>query len=220
LAFKGGFEVAARLASAIAADQEVRGMPAIGMVGQLTEVMLIDDGSKVLVRGTFDPGDNDIHKAKVLFLIVQGDGDKKTVIVEGEAEWKRTRKRGGGDWTVLVDNEGVFPKPDGPAVKGSGASHNSKACLQFKGTKLQERMVRGIALAIAIKPAKPATQLELKGRFNPPQIEALTWCVELALTRDTPATAQNGSKRARRNGSKRPRRRQAVAAGLVQLPPN
>jgi len=195
-------------------------MPAIGMVGQLTEVMLINSGSKLLVTGTFDPGDDDIHKARVLFLIVQGDGDKKTVIVEGEAEWKRTKKRGGGDWTALVDNEGVFPKPDGTAAKGSGASNNSKACLQFKGTKLQERMVRGIALAIAIKPAKPATQLELKGRFNPPQIEALTWCVELALTRDTPATAQNGSKRARKNGSKRPRKRQEVTAGLVRMPPN
>ena len=195
-------------------------MPAIGMVGQLTEVMLINSGSKVLVTGTFDPGDDDIDKAKVLFLIVQGDGGKKTVIVEGEAKWKRTKKSGGGDWTALVDNEGVFPKPDGSAAKVSGASNNSKACLQFKGTKLEERMVRGIALAIAIKPAKPATQLELKGKFNPPQIEALTWCVELALTQqDTPATAQSGRRRARKNGSKRTRKGREVTAGLVRMPP-
>jgi hypothetical protein len=191
-------------------------MPAIGMIGQLTEVMLINNGSEVLVRGTFDPGDDDIDKAKVLFLIVQGDGGKKTVILEGEAKWKRTRKRGGGNWTVLVDNAGVFPKSDGTAAKGSGASNSAKACLEFKGTKPEERMVRGIALAIAIKPAKPATQLALKGKFNPPQIEALTWCVELVLTQDTPATAQNGSKRARKNGSRGARKaRQVTARGVA-----
>jgi hypothetical protein len=164
-------------------------MPATAMSGQLTDVMLTNSGSKLLVTGTFDPGDDDIHKARVLFLIVQGDGGEDTVIIDGEAKWERTKESGGGDWTALVDNEGVFPKPEGTAAKATRASNNSKASLQLKGTKLEEQLVRGIALAIAIKPAKPATQLKLEGRFNPPQIEALTWCVELALRQCPPATA-------------------------------
>lgn len=184
-------------------------MPAIGMAGQLGEVMLSKSGGKVRVTGTFDPGDDDVHKAKVLFLIVQGDGRADTVIVEGEAEWRREN---GEKWTVSIDNNGVFPKPDDTAGMDNGTPDNSKARLVYKD-KPKDRMVRGIALAIAIKPAKPATQLELKGRFNPPQIEALTWCVELALRqRGTDVTAQNGRKAAR------PGRK--VAARRAPMPAN
>ena len=158
------------------------------MLGQFRTVRLVEDGNKIEVTGTFDPGDPDVATAKVLFLLVQGDGGRKTVIVEGEAKWKRSF---GDEWKIKVPNKGVFPRP-----KSGAASNNSKARLEWKRSARQ-RMVRGIALAIAIKPAKPA---DIPRKFNPPQIEALTWCVELALQKEPPApeSQMNGAKRARR----------------------
>ena len=162
------------------------------MLGQFKTVTLVDGGDKIEVTGTFDPEDPGVATAKVLFLIVQGDGGRKTVIVEGEAKWKRNVD---DEWKIKVRNKGVFPRP-----KSGAAPNISKARLEYK-RNVKQRMVRGIALAIAIKPAKPA---DVPRKFNPPQIEALTWCVELALQKETPPPQKqlNGTKKQARPSSR------------------
>ena len=114
------------------------------------------------------------------------------MIVEGEAKWKRNVD---DEWKIKVRNKGVFPRP-----KSGAAPNNSKARLEYK-RNVKQRMVRGIALAIAIKPAKPA---DVPRKFNPPQIEALTWCVELALQKETspPQKQLNGTKKQARPSSR------------------
>src|SRR5262249_11823221 len=93
-----------------------------------------------------------VDGAKVLFLIVQGEG-KDAVIVNGEGRWNRAD---GGEWSGTTDRHGKY-------VGGSGTG------------ELQLGVARGIALSVVIKPGKTFDQ----GRkLDPPTIEALTWCAD------------------------------------------
>ena len=58
------------------------------------------------IKGPFDPQDDAVDAAKVLFLIVQGDGED-AVIVNGEGTWHRPN----GKWS------GTAPRT-GPCVGG------------------------------------------------------------------------------------------------------
>jgi hypothetical protein len=104
------------------------------------------------VKGPFSPQDAKVDSAKVLFLIVQGDG-KDAVIVEGEGTWNRAK---GNKWSGKVDRHGKH-------VGGHGTG------------RLQPGLARGIALSVVIKPGKT---FDSGRKFDPPTIEGLTWCAD------------------------------------------
>jgi hypothetical protein len=105
----------------------------------------------VPIKGPFDPQDSAVDAAKVLFLIVQGDG-QNTLIVNGEGTWQRAD---GNErpWS------GKAPRT-GPLVGGG------------MGT-LERGLARGIALSVVIKPGEV---FDSGRRFEPPAIETLMWC--------------------------------------------
>jgi hypothetical protein len=101
------------------------------------------------VAGPFTPDRGEKAKAaKVLFLIVQGNGPN-AVTVEGEGRWIAG---GANEWTGKVKRRGALP---------GGAS-----------ASLTQGLARGIAMAIVVKPGR----LTGGRRFDPPTIQALTWC--------------------------------------------
>ena len=98
------------------------------------------------IKGRFDPQDPEVNAARVLFLIVQGDGED-AVIVNGEGTWHR------------------------PNDKWSGKAPRTGPCVGGGTGALQKGRARGIALAIVIKPA-----MFLDGKVEWPAIETLMWC--------------------------------------------
>lgn len=102
----------------------------------------------VPIMGPFKPQDSKVNAARVLFLVVQGEGED-AVIVDGEGTWRR----GGNKW------RGTAPR-EGRRVGGG------------MGT-LQQGPARGIALSVVIKPEEV---LDNPRRVEPPSIETLTWC--------------------------------------------
>lgn len=134
------------------------------MTGRFTNITLLNGGAQLRVEGPFNPGPN-ITSARVLFLLVQGDGEADTVIIENQAKWEKSASP--NSWEATVENSGVF---------ADGKPHPGKE------PKLhidpQHPMVRGIALAIGIQPAQKRPNSD---KFDPPSIEALTWCAEVPL---------------------------------------
>lgn len=126
------------------------------MRGMISDVRLVNSNNQVAVAGDFDPLRNDVKSAKVLFLIVQGQG-AKAAILNGEAIWNGPAKT----WNKTIDNVGIYADGSGGAKLTPGG------------------VVRGIAHSIAIIPAQPSPGTS---QFDPPQIGALTWCVETPLT--------------------------------------
>jgi hypothetical protein len=106
---------------------------------------------QVGISGPLLDVDPKAEKAKVLFLIVQGE-DEDAVTVEGEGTWRRAAP---DKWFGKVDREG----------KRVGGGNDN----------LKPGPARGIGLAIAVKDG----ELDAQGQFIPPSIEALTWCVNL-----------------------------------------
>lgn len=121
-------------------------------VGRFDREIPLPRQGRIQITGPFNPQDPGVDAAKVLFLIVQGEG-KNAVIVEGEGTWARG---GGGDWS------GMAPR-SGPLVGGEGTG------------RLQTGLARGIALSLVIKPGKV---FDRGRKFDPPTIEALTWCAD------------------------------------------
>jgi hypothetical protein len=102
----------------------------------------------VPIMGPFKPQDSKVDAARVLFLIVQGEGED-AVIVDGEGTWRR----GGNKWL------GTAPRKGRRVGGGMGT--------------LQQGPARGIALSVVIKPEEV---LDNPRRVEPPSIETLTWC--------------------------------------------
>ena len=119
-------------------------------VGKFDRELPLPPQGRIPIKGPFDPQDRAVDAAKVLFLIVQGDGED-AVVVNGEGTWHRT---GGNDWS------GTAPRR-GPRAGGQGMG------------ALQQGPARGIALSIVIKPGEV---FDRGRRFEPPAIETLTWC--------------------------------------------
>ena len=112
---------------------------------------------KITIRGPFDPQDNRVEEADVLFLIVQGTGDK-SVVAKGLGKWARGQHN--NEW--IADVGWDWDAADGtPGRLGAGVA-------------------RGIALAIVVKPGKLDNVTGLSDAptviFDPPQIEGVTWC--------------------------------------------
>jgi hypothetical protein len=118
------------------------------MVGMFHRRLQLPAAGDIPIAGPFTPDRGEkAKKAKILFLIVQGDGPN-AVTAQGEGEWKAG---GQNEWTGKVKRRGALP---GGKLKS-----------------LDRGLARGIALAIVVKPGK------LTGaRFDPPMIQALTWC--------------------------------------------
>jgi len=139
------------------------------MVGQF--LTLVRNGDVVTATGTFDPQDPDIKHATVLFMVVQGENDSM-VWTHGSGEWKRREPDAGAP---------ADPESGDPWVGTAGAEgdsvNGSRGWLepgQDNGT------VRGIAVALAVLPAQKGLGARAD-RFEPPTIQALTWCVSTKL---------------------------------------
>jgi hypothetical protein len=107
---------------------------------------------RIPIKGPFKPQDPAVDAARVLFLIVQDEGED-AVIVNGEGIWNRAN---GTDWSGAAPRSG--PRAGG---HGTGSLHLGPA--------------RGIALSIVIKPGRV---FDRGRKFDPPMIEALTWCAD------------------------------------------
>jgi hypothetical protein len=136
--------------------------------GKFDPVDLPSQG-RVTVTGPFDPQDPKVHFARVLFLVVQGAGTD-TIVIPGEGTWSR----GGGNWRGTVQRRGV------PDLGGSDRELRAN------------EIARGIAVSIVVKPGRVLVNGEElppgkepdsgdKVTFDPPSIEALTWCADFAV---------------------------------------
>jgi hypothetical protein len=121
-------------------------------VGKFDRELPLPKEGPIPVKGPFDPQDSEVDSARVLFLIVQGD-DADAVIVNGEGTWNRAK---GTEWS------GTAPR-SGPHAGGHGTG------------SLQLGLARGIAVSIVIK---PGNVFDGGRKFDPPSIEALTWCAD------------------------------------------
>ena len=117
-------------------------------------------GGALTVTGPFRPDDPKVDFAKVVFVVVQrmhGAPAEDTVVVRGEGEWNRPNS-GTADWS------GTAPR------KGDDALGPSTQDLQVGPA-------RGIALSVAVQPGSVLPG----GHFDPPSIEALTWCANFNI---------------------------------------
>jgi hypothetical protein len=130
------------------------------MVGQF--LTLVRKGDVVTALGTFDPQNQEINHATVLFMVVQGENDSM-VWTHGNGEWHRDDPDHGNNWIGTASAEG-----DG--VRGTRGWLDPA---KDNGT------VRGIAVALVVLPAQPGQGDA--ARFEPPTIQALTWCVSTKL---------------------------------------
>jgi hypothetical protein len=112
-----------------------------------------DPAERVRISGPLRDVDPKDTEAKVLFLIVQGEGND-AVTVQGE-----------GSWTRGSSNR---PRPWRGSVKREGKKIGGKT------GRLKKGLARGIGLAIVVKDG----ELTPGGEFVPPSIEALTWCAD------------------------------------------
>jgi hypothetical protein len=121
-------------------------------VGRFDRELELPSQGDVTIKGPFDPNDPEVDGGKILFLIVQGE-DENAVIVEGEGTWQK----GDHEWSGKTKRHGK-----NPAGKPSS-------------DELQPGVARGIALSVVIKPGKVFAG---GSKFDPPAIEALTWCAD------------------------------------------
>jgi hypothetical protein len=121
-------------------------------VGKFDRELPLPRQGRIPVKGPFNPQDRRVDSARVLFLIVQGEGED-TVIVNGEGTWNRAN---GSEWS------GTAPRR-GPHAGGHGTG------------PLRLGLARGIAVSMVIKPGKV---FDRGRKFDPPTIETLTWCAD------------------------------------------
>jgi hypothetical protein len=122
--------------------------------GKFSSPVALPSAGRVTVTGPFDPDDPEVNFARVLFLVIQGNGPN-TVVVPGQGWWSR----GNGDWSGDIQRNGVADL--GPST-----------------ADLQTGVARGIAVSIVIKPGKVLPD----DTFDPPSIEALTWCADFMIS--------------------------------------
>ena len=140
-------------------------------LGRFDREVTLPSAGDITIGGPFNPQDPKVESAKLLFLIVQDDGPN-AVTVEGEGSWKK----GDASWSGVAKRRGKLPNGN----QGS----------------LHAGLARGIALSVVVKPGKLTA-----GTFDPPQIEALTWCANFMLV--GAATARTAASRQARAGAKR-----------------
>jgi hypothetical protein len=140
------------------------------MHGKFDSTIPLPAAGNLTIKGPFDPGGDDITRARVLFIIVQGKGTE-AVTVEGMGVWTA----GHDEWIATnVSRTGELPKGTGTKDLALGSA-------------------RGIALAISVQAGKLVPDLEAETeateeqtappvRFDPPAIGAVTWCAHFMFT--------------------------------------
>jgi len=129
-------------------------------VGKFNRELDLPSSGRVTIKGPFDPQDSRVESAKILFLIVQGDG-ATTLTADGEGTWNKPSD----EWSGTIELTGKHPGGGtGPFVYGRA---------------------RGIALSIVTKPGKVLDD----GEFDPPAFEALTWCANFKFVDPNAASA-------------------------------
>jgi hypothetical protein len=123
-------------------------------VGRFDRKIELPSQGKITVEGPFNPQDRSVTSGRVLFMIVQGEG-QDAVMVEGEGGWEK----GDRNWSAKVSRRGTHVGDGSPG-------------------DLQLGLARGIALSIVIKPGKVFGG---GSKFDPPSIEALTWCADFTF---------------------------------------
>jgi hypothetical protein len=133
----------------------------------------------VTVTGPFNPDDDEVDFARIIFLVVQGRA-QDTIVVRGEGEWHRAQPG-----SVRTEWRGTCPRHGDPALGPSG-------------NELQEesgRLTRGIALSVLVQPGHllrndellpPGEEPKEGDTFDPPAIEALNWCADLEIVGGDP----------------------------------
>ncbi len=129
------------------------------MTGRFTSLVL--NGANIDATGTFNPDDQSVDHATVLFLVVQGK-DADMVWTHGAGEWQRGQNN--NSWIGSAPAEG----------KRAGGGNGTIVM------GVDNNRVRGIAMALVVLPAQPRPNNSTK--FDPPTIQALTWCATTALT--------------------------------------
>ena len=117
--------------------------------GRFDRELPLPPQGRVPIKGPFDPQDPAVDAARVLFLIVQGEGED-AVIVNGEGTW---HARDGNEWS------GTAPRT-GPRVGGRNGNASAGARPRHR-TLGRHQAGHG--------PRR-------RTRFEPPAIETLTWC--------------------------------------------
>jgi hypothetical protein len=130
------------------------------MTGRITSVAR--NGNTLDVTGTFDPGDPRVNHATILFLVVKGK-DAAMVWTHGAGEWKRPN---GTQWTGQASATGTSAGGGTGQIQHGGGDGDR---------------VRGIAMALVVLPAQEREPTG-SGKFDPPTIQALTWCASTQLT--------------------------------------
>jgi hypothetical protein len=134
--------------------------------GKFTKAYLPAAGD-VTVIGPFNPDDDEVDFAKLVFLVVQGRAED-TVVVRGEGTWHRDPSRPPRERTEWRGTCKRFGDPRlGPSDK-----------------ELQEepgRRTRGIAVSIVVQLGRVED-----GEFDPPSIESLNWCADLEIVGGNP----------------------------------
>lgn len=152
--------------------------------GKFTKVYLPATGD-VTVTGPFNPDDDEVKVARIVFLIVQGMKQGTaldTVVVKGEGEWHRTQPG-----YTRTEWRGTCPRSGDPDL---GPSSNE---LQAS----PDVFTRGIALSIVIQPGHLLEGDDVLPRgeepkdedaltFDPPSIEALNWCADVEMVSGQP----------------------------------
>jgi len=121
----------------------------------------------VTVIGPFNPDDEEVDFARIVFLVVQGRA-QDTVVVRGEGEWHRDKTRPPSERTEW---RGVCPRHGNPDLGSSGKDLEEES----------GRLTRGIALSIVVQRGRVED-----GEFDPPSIEALNWCADLEIVGGNP----------------------------------
>jgi hypothetical protein len=134
--------------------------------GKFTKAYL-PAGGDVTVIGPFNPADDAVNVARIVFLIVQGRKQGTaldTVVVRGEGKWHRTQPGPG-----LTEWRGTCPRSGdtdlGPSNKNLEVGANV--------------ITRGIALSIVVQRGEQPKQGATT--FDPPSIEALNWCADVEI---------------------------------------
>lgn len=128
------------------------------MLGRFTSLVL--NGANLEATGTFDPQNQRVDHATVLFLVVQGK-DADMVWTHGAGEWQQGANN--NNWVGSAPAQG----------KRAGGGNGTIAM------GVDNNRVRGIAMALVVLPAQ---QRPNSPKFDPPTIQALTWCATTALT--------------------------------------
>jgi hypothetical protein len=139
----------------------------------------------VTVTGPFNPDDDEVKVARIIFLIVQGmrrGSPLDTVVVKGEGEWHRTQPG-----YTKTEWRGTCPRSGDPDLGPSNSE------LQVS----PDADTRGIALSIVIQPGHVLQDSQVLPRdeepkpgaaltFDPPSIEALNWCADVEMVSGPP----------------------------------